>query len=89
MVTDPLTPEDLAAMRQRHFDAGGYCGWCQLPIAPDVKWPCDAIRLCDEVERLRGFEATIRRITGLPTDDELIHGSGPEPLGILNAERTP
>lgn len=49
----------------------------------------DASALADEVERLRAFEATIRRITGLPTDDELIHGSGPEPLGILNAERTP
>lgn len=85
-----LTPQGLADMRARHTPNLGFtmCLRCDGNVT-DPRWPCDAVRLLDEVERLRAFESTIRRITGLPTDDELIHGSGPEPLGILNAERTP
>lgn len=44
----PLTPDDLERMRRehvmRHSDACDVCGWL---------WPCDAVRLLDEVERLR------------------------------------
>jgi hypothetical protein len=51
----PSTSEvDLGAKRKRHVKTGNpetdfapHCGRCQ------VVWPCDAIQLADEVERLR------------------------------------
>jgi len=51
-VSDPLTPDDLERMRQEHprskQDDGKWCDGNHALAA----YPCDAVRLLDEVERL-------------------------------------
>lgn len=56
-MTAELSPDDLAAMRAKHriplypLLDGTYEQRCVYDKEP---WPCDAVRLLDEVERLRG-----------------------------------
>lgn len=85
-MSDPL---DITTIRSRHriadFAQGDAVRLDGAPVCIcGQDWECDAVRLCDEVERLRAFETKIMHMLGLPTDDNLINGSGPEPLGILS-----
>lgn len=53
-MTAELTPDDLAAMRKNHRPTMLYGdGDKPMCICGSVWWPCDAVRLLDEVERLR------------------------------------
>lgn len=65
-MTDPTPPLDLDKVRKRHcretlreyFPFKPNCCKCQQP------WPCDAIRLVGEVERLQDIVTGYRRAQG-------------------------
>jgi len=53
-MTEPLTPADLERMRAEHVNDGyGCCAQCSI-FSKAVLWkfPCDAARLLDELERV-------------------------------------
>lgn len=56
-MTDPLTPDDLARMRREHLQVAIYgvphCFSCRNSNGFMRPGPCDAVRVLDEVERLR------------------------------------
>lgn len=83
-----LTPEDLAAIRDRHTDAispqwdengnviGQWCNEC------DAKWPCDAYILLAEVDRLLDVVDAVRAVCASP-----LHTEEMEPTFVFDQMR--
>ena len=64
-----MTPDERQALRDKHhLDLGKYCNWCDSgPFGKSVLWPCDVIKVLDELDRVANaaeiYGITIKHLT--------------------------
>jgi hypothetical protein len=72
MAVMPDKPLDVAEIQMRHKRNEGMCAECEQD------WPCEAVRLCAEVERLQAVVDGVRELIAddhmFPTSDDAAWG---------------